>query len=144
MLISTKGRYALRMMLDLAQNDTGEPVKLKDIASRQYISEKYCEQIIAILNKAGYVRSVRGAQGGYLLASPPSQYTAGQILRLTEGDLSAVQCISEGSDFCARTTSCVTRKLWQQVTDAVNGILDNTTLEDLLSWGPSKGDDYVI
>ena len=84
MKISTKGRYALRLMLDLALNNTGEAVSLKDIARRQDISDKYLEQIISILNKAGYVRSIRGAQGGYMLRRPPKEYTVGMILRLTE------------------------------------------------------------
>ena len=85
MKISTKGRYALRLMLDLAVYNTGQPVSLKDIARRQEISEKYLEQIISMLNKAGFVRSIRGAQGGYLLGREPSWYTVGRILRLTEG-----------------------------------------------------------
>ncbi len=85
MKISTKGRYATRVMLDLALHDTGECIKAKDIAARQGISEKYLEQIISILNKAGYVKSVRGAQGGYRLAKAPKEYTVGMILRLTEG-----------------------------------------------------------
>ena len=90
MKISTKGRYAVRVMLDLALNNTGECIKVKDIASRQGISEKYLEQIIAILNKAGYVNSVRGAQGGYRIARDPKEYTVGMILRLTEGSLAPV------------------------------------------------------
>ena len=90
MKISTRGRYAVRVMLDLATNNTGECVKVKQIAKRQEISEKYLEQIIAILNKAGFVKSVRGAQGGYRLAMDPSSYTIGMILRLTEGSLAPV------------------------------------------------------
>ena len=93
MKISTRGRYALRLMLDLANNQTGEPVKLKDVARRQGISEKYLEQIIAVLNKGGLVRSIRGAQGGYLIARDPSEYTVGMILRLTEGSLTPVECL---------------------------------------------------
>ena len=93
MKISTKGRYAVRVMLDLALNDTGEYVKVREIAKRQEISEKYLEQIIAVLNKAGYVRSTRGAQGGYKIAKDPSQYTVGMILRLTEGSLCPVACL---------------------------------------------------
>ena len=85
MKISTKGRYALRLMLDLAVYNTGEPISLKDVAKRQNISEKYMEQIISVLNKAGFVRGIRGAQGGYLLSRAPKDYTVGMILRLTEG-----------------------------------------------------------
>ena len=87
MKISTKGRYALRLMMDLAENNTGSPISLKDVAKRQDISDKYLEQIISILNKAGYVRSVRGAQGGYMLKMEPQNYTVGMILRQTEGSL---------------------------------------------------------
>ena len=92
MKISTKGRYALRLMLDLAMNDTGSPVSLKDVAKRQGISDKYLEQIISVLNRAGYVKSVRGAQGGYMLRKEPEDYTVGMILRLTEGSLAPVSC----------------------------------------------------
>ena len=87
MKVSTKGRYALRLMLDLAVNNTGEPISLKDIARRQEISDKYLEQIISVLNKANYVKSIRGAQGGYILTKKPEEYTIGMILRLTEGSL---------------------------------------------------------
>ena len=90
MRISTKGRYAVRVMLDLATNNTGEYIKVKEIAGRQEISEKYLEQIISVLNKAGYVKSVRGAQGGYRIARDPASYTVGMILRLTEGSLNPV------------------------------------------------------
>ena len=92
MKISTRGRYALRMMLDIATNDHGEPVRIKDIAARQDISVKYLEQIVSVLTKAGYVKSIRGPQGGYRLARLPKDYTVGMILRLTEGDLSPVSC----------------------------------------------------
>ena len=93
MRISTKGRYALRLMLDLALHNTGMPIRIKEIAARQEISDKYLEQIIAVLNKAGYVRSVRGPQGGYLLTRVPEEYTVGMILRLTEGSLAPVECL---------------------------------------------------
>lgn len=101
MTISTKGRYALRIMMDLAGH-MGETVKLKDIAARQDISEKYMEQIVAVLNKAGYVRSTRGAQGGYQLVRQPQQYTVGMILRLTEGSLAPVDCLSDNALPCER------------------------------------------
>ena len=87
MRVSTKGRYAIRFMLDLALHNTGEPVRIKDVATRQNISDKYLEQVVSILNKAGYVRSIRGPQGGYVLTRNPEDYTMGQILRLTEGDM---------------------------------------------------------
>ena len=108
MKISTKGRYALRLMIDLAMNSNGKPVSLKDVAQRQEISDKYLEQIISILHKAGYVRSVRGAQGGYLLRKEPEEYTVGMILRLTEGSLAPVSCIEDDEIVCDRADACVT------------------------------------
>lgn len=142
MRISTKGRYALRLMLDLGTYCSGEPIRLKDVARRQNISEKYLEQIISILNKAGYVRSIRGPQGGYMLARPPKAYTAGMILRLTEGSLSPVECIDNAA--CDREENCATRILWQKLNEAVNNVVDNVTLEDLLEWQAAQADDYVI
>lgn len=133
MRVSTKGRYALRLMLDLAANDTGAPIRLKDAAKRQSISEKYLEQIISILNRAGFVRSVRGPQGGYVLVRSPEEYTAGMILRLTEGSLSPVDCVEHGG-VCVREQGCATKMLWQQLNDAVNGVVDRVTLQDLLEW----------
>lgn len=144
MKISTKGRYALMLMLDLAIHNTGEPVSLKDIARRQDISEKYLEQIIAILNKAGFVRSIRGPQGGYFLIRRPEEYTVGMILRTTEGDLSPVSCINSDNPECNRVQDCVTVKVWQQINDAVNNVVDNITLADLVEWQTEKGNDYVI
>lgn len=144
MKISTKGRYALRLMLDLATYNTGGPVSLKDVARRQQISDKYLEQIIAVLNKAGYVKSVRGAQGGYLLKKDPSEYTVGMILRLTEGDLAPVSCVGEEKDECERKQSCVTVRIWQQINDAVNNIVDNITLGDMLEWQAELADQYSI
>ncbi|MDE6203332.1 MAG: Rrf2 family transcriptional regulator [Lachnospiraceae bacterium] len=144
MKISTKGRYALRLMLDLAVYNTGEPISLKDIARRQEISEKYLEQIISLLNKAGFVRSIRGAQGGYMLNKEPSWYTVGRILRLTEGDLAPVSCVGENSMECERRQGCVTVRVWEQINEAVNQVVDNITLEDLARWQQEKADQYVI
>ena len=110
MKISTKGRYALRVMLDMALNSGGECVKVKDMASRQNVSEKYLEQIISILNRAGYVRSIRGAQGGYLLTKALKDYTVGDIIRLTEGSLAPVSCLESDVNTCERADICDT--LW--------------------------------
>ncbi len=131
MTVSTKGRYALRIMLDLADH-IGETIKLKDIAARQGISEKYMEQIIAVLNKAGYVRSTRGAQGGYQLVNPPAAYTVGMILRLTEGNLAPVECLSASGASCDRSYQCASVVVWKKVYEAVNDVIDGITLEDLL------------
>ena len=145
MKISTKGRYAVRLMLDLALNDTGEPISLKDVAKRQDISDKYLEQIISVLNRAGYVKSVRGAQGGYYLRKRPEDYTVGMILRLTEGSLAPVSCIDEEDEInCDKKDSCVTVMLWKKINDAVNDVVDHTTLQDLVVWQQEKVGDYVI
>ena len=112
MTISTKGRYALRIMMDLAGH-IGETTKLKDIATRQNISEKYMEQIISVLNKAGYVRSTRGAQGGYQLSKEPKDYTVGMILRLTEGSLAPVECLAENALPCERRNICATVEVFR-------------------------------
>lgn len=138
MIISTKGRYALRIMTDLAGH-LGEISRLKDIALRQAISEKYMEQIIAVLNKAGYVRSTRGAQGGYQLARKPQEYTVGMILRLTEGSLAPVECLAENALPCDRSGRCATVEIYKRIYDAVNNVIDNTTLQDLLDIEREKG-----
>lgn len=132
MKVSTKGRYALRLMLDLALNNTGEYISIKSIAARQDISEKYLEQIISLLNRAGYVKSIRGAGGGYRLAKDPKEYTVGMILKLTEGSLIPVDCLDTESDDCKRSNSCITREVWQKLYDAILGVVDNITLQDLV------------
>ena len=143
MKISTKGRYALRLMIDLGTYNIGEPISIKDISRRQEISEKYLEQIISILNRAGFVRSVRGAQGGYLLTREPKVYTVGMILRLTEGDLAPVSCVN-GKEDCDKRDTCVTIRIWKLINDAINNVVDNITLEDLLEWQEGLTDQYVI
>lgn len=134
MKISTRGRYALRLMLDLATNDEGNPIRIRDVAERQGISDKYLEQIISILNKAGYVKSVRGPQGGYLLRKKPEDYTVGMILRLTEGSLAPVACVEEDIGDCERQSGCVTYLLWKKINDAISGVVDTVTLKDLVDW----------
>lgn len=132
MKISTKGRYAVRVMLDLATNNTGEYIKVKDIAGRQDISEKYLEQIISVLNKAGYVKSVRGAQGGYKIAKDPASYTVGMILRLTEGSLNPVACLDDEINECERCDTCETVHVWKKLAEAINQVVDNVTIADLV------------
>lgn len=139
MKISTKGRYALRLMLDLALNNTGEYITIKSIAARQNISEKYLEQIISLLNRAGYVKSIRGAQGGYRLSKDPSDYTVGMILRLTEGSLVPVDCVEESNEDCPRSMECVTRDIWVELYDAITSVVDRITLMDLVNKHKSKG-----
>lgn len=131
MKISTRGRYALRLMLDLAVYGDGTPVSLRDVAKRQMISDKYLEQIVTPLSRAGMVRSVRGAGGGYLLTRRPEEYTVGDILRPLEGDLAPVECATD-SEYCHRCSECVTVALWQEIHRAVSTVVDNTTLADLV------------
>ena len=132
MRISTKGRYALRLMLDLALNNTGEPISLKDIARRQEISDKYLEQIIHQLSKAGFVQSARGAQGGYRLARTPDEYTVGEILRTVEGSLAPVSCLDCKTP-CDQFDSCITIGLYKKIQQAIDGVVDHTTLHDMIS-----------
>ena len=131
MKISTKGRYALRIMIDLAMNHNGEFISLKDIAIRQEISNKYLEQIIAILNKAGYLETARGSNGGYKLAKKPSEYRIGDILRVTEGDLTLIYCLTEGGD-CNRKENCKTHSFWNGLDKVITEYIDGKTLEDLM------------
>lgn len=131
MKISTKGRYALRLMLDLALNDTGEFISIKAISARQEISEKYLEQIITMLNKAGFVKSSRGAQGGYRLTRSPKEYTVGMILRLTEGSLAPVVCLEDEPNQCPRYEDCITIAVWQKLYEAINQVVDYVTLAEL-------------
>ena len=140
MKISTRGRYALRLLLDLAMHDNGMPVRIKDIAERQAVSDKYLEQIIASLNKAGYVKSIRGPQGGYQLTKEPEGYTVGMILRLTEGSLAPVACMEEESSPCHRSEGCATLEVWKRLDDAIKSVVDTVTLADLLVWQQQKGD----
>lgn len=143
--ISTKGRYALRLMLDLAVHNTGEFIPLKEVAARQEISEKYLEQIITPLNRAGYLRSVRGTQGGYRLARDPKEYTVGMILRLMEGDLSVVACLEGEQNLCERASHCVTVEVWQRITLAIEEVVDHITLSDLVDrYREKAGCDYCI
>lgn len=131
MKISTKGRYALQLMVDLALHQDNGPVSLRDTAKRQELSDKYLEQIVTPLARAGLVRSVRGAGGGYLLIRKPEEYTVGDILRPLEGDLAPVECATN-SGFCEHSSQCFTVELWQDIHRAVSSVVDHTTLADLV------------
>ena len=137
MKISTKGRYALRLMLELAMSDASRPVRIREIAEKQNISDKYLEQIISTLNKAGFVRSVRGPQGGYLLTRDPKEYVVGDILRLTEGSMVPVDCVDKNIFDCPRAEDCA-------LDAAIRGVIDNVTLDDLKDWQIAKSGDYSI
>ena len=145
MKISTKGRYALRLMLDLAINNTGEFITIKSIAQRQEISDKYLEQIITQLSRAGFVKSSRGAQGGYRLTKDPKEYTVGMILRLIEGSLAPVSCVSEEDSDCSRYGACATFIVYKRINEAVNNVVDNITLEELVEQHKKLGENnYII
>ena len=135
MMISTKGRYALRIMVDLALHDGEEPVSVREIAQRQDISGKYMEQIISVLTRAGLLRSVRGAQGGYHLAHSPQEITVGMILRATEGDLAPAECVVQGAESCGRSGGCPSRTVFTKVYNAINGVIDSMTLLELMPEG---------
>lgn len=143
MKISTKGRYAIRMMLDLAQCGSDDFVALKDIAERQQISKKYLEQIVPILNRSDILTTNRGYKGGYKLAKPASHYKIGDILRLTEGSLAPVACLDLDPVGCDRSTSCPTLPIWKGLYKAITDYLDNITLQDIIDM-QQNADDYVI
>ena len=143
MLISTKGRYALRVMIDLAEHQGENYIPLKVIAGRQEISEKYLESIIKLLVKARLLGGVRGKGGGYRLTKPPEQYTVGSVLRLTEESLAPVSCLEQGSGPCTRAAECPTLPLWQGLNETINGYLDRFTIAELMRRG-DVGDNYVI
>ena len=143
MLISTKGRYALRVMIDLVEHQSEGYIPLKEIAERQEISEKYLESIIKILVKAKLLDGLRGKGGGYKLTKAPEQYTAGSILRLTEESLAPVSCLEDGAVPCTRAAECRTLPLWQGLDKVINEYLDSILLSDLVL-PDSAGDNYVI
>ena len=143
MLISTKGRYALRVMIDLAEHQTEGFIPLKVIAQRQEISEKYLESIIKLLVRAKLLNGLRGKGGGYRLTRAPEQYTVGSILRLTEDSMAPVSCLEPGADACPRATTCRTLFLWQGLDKVINDYLDNITLADLMH-NNSDEYDYII
>ena len=143
MLISTKGRYALRIMIDLAEHQTDAFISLRGIAQRQEISEKYLESIIRMLVKARVVESLRGKGGGYRLKKDPDQYTVGSILRLTEESLAPVSCLEANAESCPRAGSCRTLALWQGLDKVIYEYRESVTIADLMEQGVA-GDDYVI
>lgn len=145
MKISTKGRYALRMLLDLAEHQNDGYIALKDIAARQNISKKYLEQIIPILNKSDLLSANRGYQGGYRLAKTPDKYTVGDILRLTEGSIAPVACLDYDPVLCERSDDCLTLPIWRGLNKVIADYLDSITLQDILD-GQNElvANDYVI
>ncbi|MBR1535067.1 MAG: Rrf2 family transcriptional regulator [Ruminococcus sp.] len=142
MMISTRGRYALRVLIDLADNNNGKYIPMKDVAARQKISLKYLERILPTLTKAKLIEGVHGKGGGYKLTRDPSDYTVGEVLRLTEGDLAPVSCLSPDAEPCDRMSECRTIKIWRDFYDMTNKYFDSIHLSDLTA--ADAADQYVI
>ena len=142
MMISTKGRYALRVMVDLTEHNTDAYIPLKDIAERQEISQKYLESIMTVLSKAGFVDALHGKGGGYRLNRSPDKYTVGSVLKLTEGTLAPVACLENESCKCERAASCRTLPIWIELEHLINNYLEGVTLADLAQ--KTSSGDYVI
>lgn len=140
MKISTKGRYALRVMIDLAQHNNGGYIALKDIAERQNISVKYLESIVSALHKSGFVLSMRGKEGGYRLAKNPDKYTVASILSITEGSLAVAPCTEGGTSSCQYAQSCPTIEFWCGLNNVVKAYLESYTVQDFLD----RQDTYII
>lgn len=136
MMISTRGRYALRLMIDIArQGEAGALVTMRQAAEREDLSVKYLEQLGGALVKAGVLRSVRGVSGGYLLARPADEITAGDVLRATEGSCAPVSCLEDGAEACPRRAECVAVNFWRGLDRAIEDYVDNVTLADLVRMG---------
>ena len=143
MRLSTKGRYGARAMLDLALNSGKGPVLLRDIAKRQEVSEKYLEHSITTLRKAGLVRSIRGARGGYMLAKSPSQIRLSEIMEVLEGSMAPVECVDD-PQVCQRAQLCVTRDIWAKMKEAIDNILESITLQDMVEQQNRKKNSKAI
>lgn len=144
MKISTKGRYALRLMVDLAEHKDSGFIALKDVAKRQNISKKYLEQIVPVLNGAGLLTTNRGNRGGYKLAKEPKEYTVGDILRITEGSIAPVSCLESDVNSCERKNFCQTLYVWEGLYKVVNEYLDSITVQDIVDKIESVTVDYII
>ena len=143
MIVSTKGRYALRVMIDLSEHQSEKYVPLKEIAARQEISEKYLENILKVLVQNGFLEGLRGKGGGYRLTRSPDQYTVGEILMLTEGSLAPVSCLTPNAAPCSRMANCRTYEMWKGLNDLISNYFSNITLADLAR-PDQAGNDYVI
>ena len=143
MIVSTKGRYALRVMIDLAEHQAERYVPLKEVAARQEISEKYLENILKVLVQNGFLEGLRGKGGGYRLTRSPDQYTVAEILQLTEGSLAPVSCLVPGAPACQRMTNCRTYNMWKGLNDLIANYFGNITIADLAA-PEQAGNDYVI
>ena len=142
MLVSTKGRYAMRVMIDLAEHSSGGYIPLRDVAERQEISEKYLESIVVLLSKAGLLEGLRGKGGGYKLSKRPEQYTAGSILKLTEGTMAPVACLEDRANSCPRASECRTLPMWEKLNSQLEQFFEGVTIADLMK--KDAGGDFVI
>lgn len=142
-MISTRGRYALRVLIDLAEHRNGSYIPMKDVADRQDISLKYLERIVPVLTQSGLIEGVHGKGGGYRLVKSPDECRVGDILRLTEGDLAPVACLAQGAQPCARAADCRTLAMWQKFYTLINDYFDGITVADLMKKG-DIADNYVI
>ena len=144
MKLSTRTRYGMRAIIELAENNRKDPLQLKIIAQRQDISAKYLEQLMVVLKSAGFVRSIRGAKGGYVLAKTPNQIKLSDVFHCLEGPVTTVECV-ENEDYCRRSLDCVARQVWTQVQEAIEGVLQSITLQDIVDRTKrSKTSDYQI
>lgn len=142
MKLSTKARYGLRAMVDLAQRHGSGPVPLREISERQEVSEQYLEQLFSILRKHGLVRSTRGLKGGYVLAKPPEQITVGEVIRALEGPIAPVDCVSEAEPLdCSRASQCLTRLVWSRLRDSIAEVLDSLTLKEVCQMAHQASED---
>lgn len=144
MKISTKGRYAIRVMLDLAKQDSEEYIPLLDIAKRQGISEKYLESIVAVLTKNDFLKSLRGKGGGYKLVKRPEEYNIGSILKVMEGSFAPVACLEKKPNRCERAAECETLKMWEDLEKLIEDYFEGITIADLLKEGKNTADCYII
>ena len=144
MKISTKGRYALRIMVDLAQQQSSAFIPLRDVSERQDISEKYAEMIVGLLSKTGFLFSSRGKGGGYKLARPPEAITVGAVLKAVEGSLAPVSCLEIPNNVCPRADRCVTLPMWRELERRIDEYLESVTIADLVGQSRENGADYCI
>lgn len=142
MKISTKGRYAIRLMFDIARHSNGENVSIRDISERQDISLKYLEQIVNMLSRSNFLKSQRGSQGGYKLTRKPEEYTIGEILRVTEGEMAPVSCLEDKENQCPKAGQCPTINFWTGLYQTINNYLDGTTIADLVRNDEENNTDY--
>ena len=142
-MISTRGRYALRVMIDLAEHQNGSYIPMKDVADRQDISLKYLERIVPVLTQEGFIEGLHGKGGGYRLVKAPEDCRVGDILRLTEGDLAPVACLAKGAQPCGRAAECRTLAMWQKFNTLINDYFDGITIADLMKSNPAA-DNYII